>query len=102
MLHSWDSPKTVLGSLRPCFRGDGVPIVIYVLIKSNQIGSMPSVTRCYYGSWVTVRLPWGVWGSLPGYLKRAVEDKLDRYSDKTFHYTTSATYANDLDGLKAS
>ena len=77
-------------------------MVIYVLIKSNQIGSMPSVTRCYYGSWVTVRLPWGVWGSLPGYLKRAVEDKLDRYSDKTFHYTTSATYANDLDGLKAS
>ena len=98
MLHSWDSPKTVLGSLRPCsevMESNG-----YICV--NQIGSMPSVTRCYYGSWVTVRLPWGVWGSLPGYLKRAVEDKLDRYSDKTFHYTTSATYANDLDGLKAS
>ena len=44
----------------------------------------------------------GSLGFTPRVPKRAVEDKLDRYSDKTFHYTTSATYANDLDGLKAS
>ena len=44
----------------------------------------------------------GGFGVIPWVPKRTVEDKLDRYSDKTFHYTTSATYANDLDGLKAS
>ena len=38
----------------------------------------------------------------PGHQKRAVEDKPGQNSDKTFHYTTSATYANDLDGLRAS
>ena len=63
---------------------------------------MPRVTWCYYGSWVSVWLPWGAWGSLPGHLKRAVEDKPGRNSDKTFHCTTSATYANGLNGLKAS
>ena len=41
----------------------------------------------------------GAFCSLPGHLKRAVEDKLDRYSDKTFHCTTSAAYANDFLGL---
>ena len=30
--------------------------------------------------------------------KRAVEDKPGRNSDKTFHCTTSATYANDFLG----
>ena len=66
-----------------------------------MIYDMPRVTRCYLwqlGFRVTILGGVGT----PRMPKRTVEDKLDRYSDKTFHYTTSATYANDLDGLRAS
>lgn len=58
----------------------------------------PRVTRCYLwqlGFRVTIL---GVLGSPPRMPKRTVEDKLDRYSDKTFHCTTSATYANGFLG----
>ena len=59
---------------------------------------MPRVTRCYLwqlGFRVTILGGIGITPRMP---KRTVEDKLDRYSDKTFHCTTSAAYANGFLG----
>ena len=68
----------------------------------NQIGSMPRVTRCYIWQLGFRVITLGSLGFTPRGPKRAVEDKPGRNSDKTFHCTTSAAYANGLIGLKAS
>ena len=62
------------------------------------IGGMARVTRCYLWQLGFRVITLGSLGFTPRVPKRTVEDKLDRYSDKTFHCTTSAAYANDFLG----
>ena len=63
----------------------GVMIGANGYIYVDQIGSLPRVTRCYYGSWVTVRSPWGAFlDSLPGYLNVQWRTNRDRTQELVF------------------
>ena len=60
---------------------------------------MARVTRCYLWQLGFRVITLGSLGFTPRAPKRTVEDKPGRNSDKTFHCTTSATYANGFCGL---